>query len=162
MQRDLVERLFAIYREPVYRFLRRLLRDGAVAEELTQDTFVRALRAEYRADGRERAWIFQIARNLAGDHARAGARRPPVAPDEPFANPDRAAAVDLYAALATLDRDDREVFPMREVGGLSYAEIAAACGTSLDSVRRRPKRCRWPVARSVSPTRSSSRGTRPH
>ena len=142
MHRDHVERLFAIYREPVYRFLRRLLRDGAVAEELTQDTFVRALGAEYRADGRERAWIFQIARNLARDHARAWVRRPQVATDEPFANPDRAAAVDLQAALATLDDEDREVFLMREVGGLSYAEIAAACGTSLDSVRARLYRTR--------------------
>ena len=39
--------------------------------------------------------------------------------------------------VPTLDNEDREVFLMREVGGLSYAEIAAACGTSLDSVRAR-------------------------
>jgi RNA polymerase sigma-70 factor, ECF subfamily len=142
VQRDVVERLFANYREPVYRFLRRLLRDGAVAEELTQDTFVRALGAEYRADGRERAWIFQIARNLARDHVRAGARRPPPALDEPCATPDRVAAFDLHAALATLADEDREVFLMREVAGLSYAEIAAAYGTSLDSVRARLYRTR--------------------
>lgn len=69
--RHLVDGLFARYREPVYRFLRRTLRDGVAAEDLTQETFLRALKVDYTADGRERGWIFQIARNLARDHARA-------------------------------------------------------------------------------------------
>jgi RNA polymerase sigma-70 factor (ECF subfamily) len=142
LHQDLVERLFAIYREPVYRFLRRLLRDTAVAEELTQDTFMRALGADYRADGHERAWIYQIARNLARDHVRARVRRPVALAEEPFADPDRVAAVDLNAALAALADEDREVFLMREVAGLSYAEIAAVCGTSLDAVRARLYRTR--------------------
>ena len=117
MQRDVVERLFAVYREPVYRFLRRLLRDRAIAEDLTQETFVRALGAAYRADGRERAWIFQIARNLACDHMRAGARRAvAVTTEEPVLLADPARDVDVNAALARLPEDDRTVFLMRELG----------------------------------------------
>ena len=143
MQRELVERLFAIYREPVYRFLRRLLRDAAVAEELAQDTFVRALGASYRADGRERAWIFQIARNLARDHVRSAAlRQAGQRVEEPASMPDRPAVVDLNAAIAGLSDDDREVFLMRELGGLSYEEIADASGFTPDAVRSRLHRTR--------------------
>ena len=151
MQRELVERLFALYREPVYRFLRRLLRDAAVAEELTQDTFVRALGASYRADGRERAWIFRIARNLARDQVRSDARRQagPVV-HEPASIPDRPAAVDLNSAIAGLPDDDREVFLMRELGGLSYAEIAEACGFTPDSVRSRLHRTRVALRAALS------------
>jgi RNA polymerase sigma-70 factor (ECF subfamily) len=162
VQRELVERLFGLYREPVYRFLRRLLREGAIAEELTQETFVRALGATYRADGRERAWIFQIARNLARDHARGAARREPGGVDhEPASVPDRAAAADLNAAIARLADDDREVFLMRELGGLSYAEIAEACRLTPDAVRSRLHRTRQALRASLTEPATSIRRVRP-
>jgi RNA polymerase sigma factor (sigma-70 family) len=97
VNRDLVASLFERHRLPVYRFLRRLLRDGAVAEDLTQETFLRALSGRYHADGRERAWVFQIARNLARDHVRAGAEMGYEA-----AVPERAAFHDAPAAISFL------------------------------------------------------------
>jgi RNA polymerase sigma-70 factor (ECF subfamily) len=144
VHRAQVDDLFARYREPVFRFLRRLLRDGAAAEDLTQEAFLRAMRGTYRANGHERAWIFEIARNLARDHARASARRPATEVFEDAAGPltDRAMALTLDAALASLDDDDREVFLLKEVGGLSYAEIAEACGLTPDAVRSRLHRTR--------------------
>jgi RNA polymerase sigma factor (sigma-70 family) len=143
MHPDLVDGLFARYREPIYRFLRRLLRDSAAAEDLTQDTFVRALNGRYHANGHERAWIFQIARNLARDYARTVGRRPPTLPlDDCGAAGDPSLVLALDAALARLAADDRDVFLLRELGGLSYAEIAEACDMTPDAVRSRLHRTR--------------------
>ena len=143
MNRDLVASLFDRYRLPVYRFLRRLLRDGAVAEDLTQETFLRALGGRYHADGRERAWLFQIARNLARDHMRATLRRPALVElKDVTSDGDFSRATELDAALAALGEDDREVFLLKEVGGLSYGEIADACELTPDAVRSRLHRTR--------------------
>jgi RNA polymerase sigma-70 factor (ECF subfamily) len=153
VERDHVERLFAEYREPVYRFLRRMLRDGQAAEDLTQETFLRALRATYRADGRERAWIFQIARNLARDHARARALRPEViacGDDHAVGKATQPLTHALETALSRLADEDREVFLLRETAGLSYSEIADACGLTPDAVRSRLHRTRL-VLRSTLP-----------
>ena len=153
MHRDQVEVLFARYREPVYRFLRRLLRDGAAAEDLTQDTFMRALGAAYNSDGRERGWVFQIARNLARDHARVGTRQPAhvefqeaVAPA-----PDHQLSLEIEAALARLTDADREIFLLKEVAGLSYAEIADVCVVTPDAVRSRIHRARLALRAALSP-----------
>lgn len=161
MHRDLVDSLFARYREPVYRFLRRMLRDAAAAEDLTQDTFLRALGGPYQANGNERAWIFQIARNLARDRARAAERRPVPVALEDFGGPaaDPSLALSLEAALERLADEDREVFLLREVGGLSYAEIAAACGVTLDAVRSRLHRSRLALRANLMPVHAE-RNTR--
>ena len=143
MNRDLVASLFDRYRLPVYRFLRRLLRDNGVAEDLTQETFVRAMGSRYHADGRERAWLFQIARNLARDHVRAASRRPALVElADVTGGGDFTCATELDAALAAIAADDREVFLLKEVGGLSYSEIADACDLTVDAVRSRLHRTR--------------------
>lgn len=152
MHRAQVDDLFARYREPVFRFLRRQLRDAAAAEDLTQEAFLRAMRGAYQSNGHERAWIFQIARNLARDHARASARRPPTEmfDDAPGPDPDRTGALALEAALASLEEDDREVFLLREVAGLSYTEIAEACGVTADAVRSRLHRTRLALRKQLT------------
>lgn len=143
MQPELVDTLFARYRDPVYRFLRRVLHDSQAAEDLTQETFLRALNGRYRANGHERAWIFQIARNLARDHARSAMRRPPLVAfeDQPRAGSSILAA-EIEAALTRVPDEDRDVFLLREIAGLSYAEIAATCGLTPDAVRSRLHRTR--------------------
>lgn len=152
MNRDDVDHLFVRYREPVFRFLRRFVRDGAAAEDLTQETFLRALGASYDANGYERAWVFQIARNLARDHLRAYARVGPAARLDDHAGraTDPALGLDLEAALGTLEEDDREVFLLKEVGGLAYAEIAAACGLTPDAVRSRLHRARLTLRKQLT------------
>lgn len=152
MNRTEVELLFATYREPVYRFLRRFLHDGPAAEDLTQEAFLRALGGEWQPGGHERAWIFQIARNLARDQLRARARRPMVTPLTGLESGggDPAAALALDAALATLDVEDREVFLLKELAGLSYAEIASACGLTPDAVRSRLHRTRVALRRQLT------------
>ncbi len=153
MHRDDVDDLFVRYREPVFRFLRRFVRDGAAAEDLTQETFLRALGASYNANGYERAWVFQIARNQARDHLRSHARAGPAAPlsdDHAIQASDPGLALQLDAALATLGDDDREIFLLKEVGGLAYAEISAACGLTPDAVRSRLHRARLALRKQLT------------
>jgi RNA polymerase sigma-70 factor (ECF subfamily) len=144
VERALVETLFARYRQPVYRFLCRLLADASLAEDLTQDVFLRTLGASYQPEEHERAWIFEIARNLARDHVRKAVHRgSTLAPvDEPGPSADRAIAMDVRAAVARLAEEDREMFLLREVAGLSYDEIAETCAVTPDAVRNRLHRTR--------------------
>jgi RNA polymerase sigma-70 factor (ECF subfamily) len=153
VHRELVEALFARYRTPVYRFLHRLVGNAAVAEDLTQEVFLRALGAAYDASDRERAWVFQVARNLARDHARRQAHRGPVLEpaDAPSPYTDRAIAMAVQDAIHRLPDLDREMFLMREVAGLTYDEIALACETTVDAVRNRLHRARLALRDALSP-----------
>jgi RNA polymerase sigma-70 factor (ECF subfamily) len=152
VNRDQVHDLFLRYRRPVFHFLRRFVRDGRAAEDLTQETFLRALGGSYTPTGQERGWVFQIARNLARDHLRAHARAPVPAElgEHHAAGSDSLVALELASALATLGDDDREVFLLKEVGGLAYAEIAEACGLTPDAVRSRLHRARLALRRQLT------------
>src|ERR671923_2759315 len=70
---DDVERLFRTYNAPLVRYLTRRLGDRDWAEEVAQETFVRALRQKDMQS--ERAWLFAVATNLVRDEARKDARR---------------------------------------------------------------------------------------
>ena len=92
-----------------------------------------------------RVWIFRIARNLAIDHQRRHYVRleTPAGPRTDVGRPagqDTSLAVN--EALAALDPLDRDVFLMREVAGLSYAEVATACDLTVAAVRSRIHRAR--------------------
>src|ERR671938_1108140 len=71
---DDVERLFRSYNVPLVRYLTRRLGDRDWAEEVAQETFVRALRQTDPVVN-ERAWLFTVANNLVRDEARKDARR---------------------------------------------------------------------------------------
>lgn len=126
------------------RFLHRKVWDVDQARDLAQEAFVRALRHEPR---RPRAWLFQVASNLARDEARTVVRRKrhlallkgeadvaqELAPDptETLADEERARRV--QEALASLGEKDREALLLWE-GGLSYPEIARQTGLAVGSV----------------------------
>jgi RNA polymerase sigma-70 factor (ECF subfamily) len=152
VNRDQVHDLFLRYRLQVFHFLRRFVRDSRAAEDLTQETFLRALGGSYTASGQEQGWIFQIARNLARDHLRFHARAPILGElgEHPAKCSDSVLALELESALATLGDDDREVFLLKEVGGLAYAEIAEVCGLTPDAVRSRLHRARLALRRQLT------------
>src|SRR5262245_31651371 len=86
----------------------------------------------------QRAWVFKIARNLALNHVRDGRRRPVMVADPQALTPaTQELGVALRDAVAALPAVDRDVFLLREIVGLSYAEIASACDVSVESVRSR-------------------------
>jgi RNA polymerase sigma-70 factor (ECF subfamily) len=140
-----LESFVAEHRPGVHRYLTRMVGRAEVAQDLTQEVFLRASRAgvpETTTVGR-RAWVFRIARNLALNHLRDGRRRP-----EPVALIERGTAATqevrfaVRQALAGLPDADRDVFLLRESVGLSYEEIAAATEMTPAAVRSRLYRVR--------------------
>ena len=140
-----VEQLYAAHRNGVFRYLRRIVGGTEAAHDLTQEVFLRASRAgvpEASGSGR-RAWVFQIARNLALNHVRDTRRRPAtLALVEAAVPATQELSAALQAALASLGEEDRDVFVLRESAGLSYQEIASTCGLTVEAVRSRLHRAR--------------------
>jgi len=142
----------AVYDEHVWRvygFFAYRVRSGADAEDLTQQTFERALRSWSRYDaGRAGVgtWLLVIARNLLIDHHRAdrSARQQPL--DElgdghdvlvaRAEQPDLGLEPELERALSSLGTREREIIALRFGGELSAPEIAEATGLSLANVQQ--------------------------
>lgn len=137
--------LFAEYRLGIYRYLCRITGQADAAHDLTQDVFLRVTRAgipDTDAGGRK-AWLFRIARNLALNHLRDGHRRPlQVTLVDRSSNATQEITAAISQALASLGELDRDVFLLRESGGLSYDEIATACDLTVTAVRSRLHRAR--------------------
>ena len=154
-----VERLLVSFAPRVYGLLLRMVGRPDVAEDLMQETLLRALRSSgtYRPEGRFRAWIFRIAVNLARDWIR---RRPrersvPLGDDSDETLPGVIPATDsppdadalgrerarhVEQALARLPNADREILLMRYYGDLTFKAIAQATGEPLGTVLARAHR----------------------
>ncbi|MBC7789383.1 MAG: sigma-70 family RNA polymerase sigma factor [Anaerolineae bacterium] len=139
-----VERLFRAYNGQLVRYLTRRLGDRDWAEEVAQETFVRALRQEELTN--ERAWLFTVANNLVRDEARRDARRRKhlillraeeqereIAEPEPSILERAQEAAIVRRAVDSLAERDRLALLMREEG-LDYTEIAAALDLSVKSI----------------------------
>ena len=153
-----VERLFKTYHATLVRYLTRRLGDRDWADEVAQETFVRALRQETIVN--ERAWLFAVATNLVRDEARKDARRRKhlellrqEAEAEGDAEPEPStvekAQEEAFArkALNALAERDRLALLMREEG-LDYKEIAEALELSFGSVGTTLARARRRLAES--------------
>jgi RNA polymerase sigma-70 factor (ECF subfamily) len=151
---DQAERLFVTYHSTLVRYLTRRLGDRDWAEEVAQETFVRALR-QTEAIVNERAWVFAVAHNLVRDGARRDARnrrhlellaaeQREVEDAEEEQTQERAAHLRFAReALAMLTERDRHALLLKEEG-LDYQEIAdvlqiekSSVGTTLSRARRR-------------------------
>ncbi|MCA0374076.1 MAG: sigma-70 family RNA polymerase sigma factor [Gemmatimonadetes bacterium] len=139
---DDLERLFHAYHAPLVRYLTRRMGDRDVAEELAQETFVRALRHAPLTN--ERAWLFAVATNLVRDTARRESRdrqrllrlraETDIAVDpEPLGVERVQEQAFARRAVDALAERDRLALLMKEEG-LDYHEIAAALGLSVGSV----------------------------
>jgi len=140
----------AIYDEHVWRvygFFAYRLRSRQDAEDLTQLTFERALRA-WRTYDEQRAgagtWLIAIARNLLIDDMRARSARVQSVPGEPYlealpASPDEhriGLDPDLEGALSTLNSRERELVALRFGGDLTGREISELTGLTLANVQQ--------------------------
>lgn len=141
---------YAAHGDELYRAARRLCGDAAVAEEIVQETFVRAWRAADRFDerlGSLRSWLFGIMRNLVIDQARSAAVRPVRAgsPGLHAAEPvfdadeiDRAiVGWQVEEALRRLTPDHRVVLVEVHLRGRPIAEVATALGVPPGTVKSR-------------------------
>ena len=138
--------LYERYHQPLYRYCRSLLHDDGDAQDALQSTFTLALVAlrEGRRDAPLRPWLFRIAHNEAislvrrrrvGDQELSEALLPtvPSAADEAA---ERARLALLVSDLTHLPDRQRGALLMRELSGLSHAEIAVALGTSTAAAKQ--------------------------
>lgn len=142
--------LFARYGQPIFGYVYRSVNDPALAEELAQEVFLKAFLHLRRtaADTVFKAWIYHIATTTCIDAHRAAARRPvPVRDEEALAliadreadDPEqrqiqREQRRAVRRALDTLPTHYRQALILRQLQGLSYAEIGEALGISVDAV----------------------------
>lgn len=143
--------LYDRYVDRVYRFiLYRVGADVALAEDITSEVFVRALRKikGFQWQGRDvGAWFLTIARNLVLDHFKSGRFRLEVVGADPgdgradqIVDPEdqalsRVSQADLYRAIARLGDEQQEVIYWRFLQGYSVAEAAAAMGKSEGAIK---------------------------
>ncbi|HEX8853661.1 MAG TPA: sigma-70 family RNA polymerase sigma factor [Pyrinomonadaceae bacterium] len=156
--------LFERYTRPVISFLFYMVGRRALAEELAQETFLRAFRnlGALRDETKLSTWLFGIARNVAREELRAQGRAPRcgVGLDDPsaarLADEAPSPSTRLYgkelsaavgAALGALDEDKRAVFVLKFYHGRSYEEIAAVTGFSPAKVRNDLHRARAEMRR---------------
>ena len=129
------------HRRPVLAFLRAMVGPDE-AEDCFQETFLAALRAYPRAEGRSlRAWVLTIARHKAIDHHRARGRRPEPVAEVPAVGSaeaqDGLGGGELWRQVADLAPGQRAAIALRFAADLRYREIGTALGCSEAAARRR-------------------------
>lgn len=150
-----VEQIVRRYQKPVIRLIGRMVGDRALAEDLAQDSFVKAFRnlAAFDPSRRLSSWLFRIAHNTAIDALRrarpatvpldATAGRAelavPPAPD-PVEQHDLGAA--LHAAMAGLRPDQRAALTLRYEEGLTFDEVGQVLGIPEATARSHVHRAR--------------------
>jgi len=160
---DAVEVLVERYQLRLFNYARALTRSESDAEDLAQETFIRAFRSldRFRGDASFKTWLYRIATNVARTHLGKRSKQAPVwehrleaeeVPEERMAGPEdsvetatiRRQALDR--ALASLSEDMRLPLVLHDVEGLEYQEIAAVLeipiGTVMSRIFRARKRLR--------------------
>jgi RNA polymerase sigma-70 factor (ECF subfamily) len=141
--REAFDELVRAYCETVQRCCLRIVRDGDVAADLTQRTFIRALENlhELRDPQLFPAWLFRIAGNMARNHLRDDARLVRSEPEElpaPATGPDLEAADDsrlLLHAVERLPRRQRQVVKLRVYEERRFADIAVRLQTTTGAAK---------------------------
>ncbi|MER8029983.1 sigma-70 family RNA polymerase sigma factor [Streptomyces bauhiniae] len=164
--RDAVDRFVRALQRDVRRYVAYVAGDHQKADDLTQDTFLRALGSLHRFEGRSsaRSWLLSIARRTVVDSMRHAAARPrPADTDDwqsaverrqPMGVPGFEEGVALMELVDALPGDRREAFVLTQILGLPYAEAAAASGCPVGTVRSRVARARLSLAESLDTGRS--------
>jgi RNA polymerase sigma-70 factor (ECF subfamily) len=144
------------YQVPVFNYVLRLVGDRSLAEDLTQEVFLRVYQGlpKFSLRSKFTTWLFQVTKNRVLDELRASERRPravvaldEIAPlevvDAPF---ERLEAIDaVWRAVEGLNVDLKMALLLRDVVGLSYTEIADALEITLATVKWRIYKAREDV-----------------
>jgi RNA polymerase sigma-70 factor (ECF subfamily) len=154
------ERAFSIivrtYEQPVYNYVLRLTGDRALAEDLTQEVFLRVFQGlpSFSLRSRFTTWLFQVTKNRVLDELRAIERRPravvaleDIPPLEVVDAPvERSETIDgVWRAVEALNPDLKMALLLRDIVGLSYGEIAETLEITLATVKWRIYKAREEV-----------------
>jgi len=155
-------RLIERYWDRLYRWLYHLTRDRHTAEDLTQETFLKALGAvsSFRPGSNFRAWVFRIGHNNFVNQKRANRRTKHQLPDDAAA-PEMGVAEAtaehrevlevVGRAVADLPSDFRSALMLRVEEGLSFREVAKILGTTEETARWRVFKARQKLMKVLSP-----------
>lgn len=143
-----IEELYRTYFDIVYRYIRSISQDGALAEEVTQETFFKALekKDQFRGDCDVRVWLCQIAKNTLYDHLKKQKKQ--LLGDEKLEKTEsaggellgeklaqRSQAMEIHKVLHRLSEPYKEVFSLRIFGELTFREIGMLFGKSENWAR---------------------------
>jgi RNA polymerase sigma-70 factor (ECF subfamily) len=149
------------YETPVFNYVLRMVGDRALAEDLTQEIFLRIYQGlpGFSLRCRFTTWLFQVAKNRVLDELRARERKPQsvvTLDDMPplevvDAPPERVEAIDaVWRAVALLNPDLKMALLLRDIVGLSYIEIADSLEITLATVKWRIFKAREEVQLSLA------------
>ena len=155
-------RLVDRYWDRLYRWLYHLTRDRHAAEDLTQETFLKALAAirSFRPGSNFRAWVFRIGHNNFVNQKRADRRAKQQLPDDlaeagrggPVESAENREALEVVAAaVAALPPDFRAALLLRVEEGLSFREVAKVLGTTEETARWRVFKARQKLVKVLAP-----------
>ncbi len=123
---------------PIYTVALRILDDRALAEDVTQEVFIKLFTAPPSDDVKNpRAWIFRVAHNAALnclERQRVRAALPLENATDAAVCEDHGSAIDMAAALGRLDTLSREIVTLHSVADVSFREIAEAVGLNQGTV----------------------------
>ena len=143
-----IEELYRTYFDIVYRYIRSISQDGSLAEEVTQETFFKALKKadQFRGDCDVRVWLCQIAKNTLYDHLKKQEKQ--LLGDEKLEKIEsaggelleeklaqRSQAMEIHKVLHRLSEPYKEVFSLRIFGELTFREIGMLFGKSENWAR---------------------------
>lgn len=143
-----IEELYRTYFDIVYRYIRSISQDGSLAEEVTQETFFKALKKadQFRGDCDVRVWLCQIAKNTLYDHLKKQKKQ--LLGDEKLEEAEsdggelleeklaqRSQAMEIHKVLHRLSEPYKEVFSLRTFGELNFREIGMLFGKSENWAR---------------------------
>ena len=138
MEPESFDEVYQSYFDPVYRYALTLSRDPQAAEEITQETFFKALRSleKFRGDCSMKSWLCAIARNLWLSELRKKKPQPiddmtdipdnDAGPEESIVRRDE--SMRIHRLLHRLEEPYREVFTLRTLGQLSFRDIGELFG----------------------------------
>ena len=139
--------LFDRYHKRIFNFLARLTMDRMVAEDLTQNVFLRMLkyRSSFRAGSKFQPWIYQMARNGFSDHYHASRKIYSNTVDVEKMRDHMAASTEgdeqeqreqiLHRSLAMLDGEQRELLVLTRFEHMKYEEVAAIMETTVSNIK---------------------------
>jgi RNA polymerase sigma-70 factor, ECF subfamily len=153
--------LVRAYETPVHNYILRLTGDRSMAEDLTQEVFVRVLKGlpKFSLRCKFTTWLFQVTKNRVLDELRARERRPSgcvsfddIAPLECWDAPlERTETIDaIWRAVQELNPDLKMALLLRDVVGMPYGEIADSLEITLSTVKWRIFKAREEVQQTLS------------
>jgi RNA polymerase sigma-70 factor, ECF subfamily len=154
------------YERPLFSLIYRMVRDRETAEELAQDTFLKALNHidRYRADFKLSSWLFKIGNNVAIDHLRKRRLATVSVSGAPHASSEAEVEATSFeiaspAPSAALRPEYRSCILMRHVEGRSYEEIATTLDLPLGTVKTYIHRARLELRKTLKPEEADARTT---